>query len=346
SIEIASVGASVTDTQLGLDATQGAQTNGKDPGLDFQAAVNFKVQVDGIDSDGFVSIPAGTYLTGDDLATEIQNQLSATLSADPNFAGVVRGGETATGSRDISANIDFSTTNAGFRLNVSGVEQDILVNTDSGDNVADVQAALDAAYGAGVVTASLDGTGLKLSTVATGHEEFIEVVSDGRGAQTSAFGDISTGFDFSAPGQNASFTLTVGGTAINVDVTGDGTSGSNDSQSNLVAIQSALDEALIATGEYQAGDVTAAVDGSGQLYFETNSKEGVKTSATFGSAASIEVSNLGGTAATSLGLSAETSTNGFDGLGMSSGREFGYDLDPVVSYNYDPDSDLGSFNIQ
>ncbi|MEE3189860.1 MAG: flagellar capping protein, partial [Pseudomonadota bacterium] len=225
SIEITSVGASVTDTQLGLDATQGAQTNGKDPGVDFPAAVNFKVQVDGIDSDGFVSIPAGTYLTGDDLATEIQNQLSATLRADPNFAGVVGGGETATGSRDISANIDFSTTNAGFRLNVSGVEQDILVNTDSGDNVADVQAALDAAYGAGVVTASLDGTGLKLSTVATGHEEFIEVVSDGRGAQTSAFGDISTGFDFSAPGQNASFTLTVGGTAINVDVTGDGTSG-------------------------------------------------------------------------------------------------------------------------
>jgi flagellar hook-associated protein 2 len=346
SIEITSVGSSASDIQLGLDDTQGVQSNGKDPGVDFPAAVNFKVQVDGIDSDGFVSIPAGTYLTGDDLATEIQTQLAATLSTDPNFTGVVRGGETATGSRDISTNIDFSTTNAGFRLNVSGVEQDILVNTDSGDNVADIQAALDSAYGAGVVTAALDGSGLKLSTVATGHEEFIEVVSDGRGAQSSAFADISTGYDFSAPGQNASFTLTVGGTAINVDVTGDGTSGSNDSQSNLVAIQSALDEALVATGEYQAGDITAAVNGSGQLYFETNSKEGVKTSATFGAAASIDISNLGGTAATSLGLSAETSANGFDGFGMSSGREFGYDLDPVVSYNYDADSDLGSFSIQ
>ena len=106
---------------------------------------------------------------------------------------MVRGAETAVGSRDISTNIDFSTSNAGFRLNVSGVERDILVNTDSGDNVADIQAALDAAYGAGVVTAAMDGTGLKLSTVATGTDEYIEVLSDGKGATSSTFADISTG---------------------------------------------------------------------------------------------------------------------------------------------------------
>lgn len=346
SIEISAVGASVTDLQLGLDATQGIQTNGKDTGLEFPAAVNFKVQVDGIDSDTFVTIPAGTYLTGEDLAAEMQTQLAATLSADPNFVGVVSGAEATTGTRDVSANIDFGATNSGFRLNVSGVEKDILVNTDSGDNIVDVQAALDTAYGAGVVTASLDDTGLKLSSVATGHNEFIEVMSDGRGARTSSFADISTGYDFSASGQNASFTLTVGGIDIDVDVTGDGTTGSNNQDSNLTAIQSALDEALIATGEFSAGDVTAAVDDLGQVYFQTNAKEGVKTAATFGAGASVEIKNLGGTAATSLGLSTETSTTGYDGFGLENGRQFGYDLDPVVNYTYDADADLGSFSVQ
>ncbi|WP_370315625.1 flagellar filament capping protein FliD [Thalassolituus sp.] len=346
SIEIASTGASVTDTLLGLDATQGAKTNGKDPGLTFPSAVNFKVQVDGVETDGFVSVSAGTYLTGADLATEIQTQLAATLSTDPNFTGVVRGAETSAGSRDISTNIDFTTTNGGFTLNVSGNEQEIIVNSDSGDNIVDIQAALDTAYGAGVVTASLDGTGLKLSSVATGHNEFIEVVQDGRGAYTSSFADITTGYDFSAASQNATFTLTVDGININVDVNGDGTTGSNDEQSNLTVIQRALDTALVDSGEYSAGDVKAAVDGSGQLYFETVAKNGVKTAATYGSSASVQVSNLGGTAASALGLSAETVTNGYDGFGMSSARTFGYDLDPLVAYEYDAEKNLGSFSVQ
>src|SRR5690606_7913125 len=144
--------------------------NGKDAGLTFGSPIEFNVQVDGITTATKVSVPAGTYLTGDDLATEIQNQISASLAGDANFAGVIRGASTATGTRDISAAIDFSAANAGFRLNVSGVERDIIVNSTSGDNVADIQAALDSAYGAGVVTATLDGNGLKLSGVATGHQ--------------------------------------------------------------------------------------------------------------------------------------------------------------------------------
>jgi flagellar hook-associated protein 2 len=258
----------------------------------------------------------------------------------------VKGAETSTGTRDISTNIDFLTTNAGFRLNVSGVEQDVLINTDSGDNVVDIQAALDTAFGAGVVTAALDGTGLKLSSVATGHNEFIEVVSDGSGAKSSSFADISTGFDFSQPAQNATFTLNLDGVDLAVDVNGDGTSGSNDSQSNLTVIQQAVDAALVASGQFAAGDITAAVDDSGQLYFESNSKDGVKTAGTFGSGATLSISNLGGTAATSLGMSTETISNGYDGVGISQSRTFGYDLDPVVNYNYDVENDTGSFSIQ
>lgn len=344
-IELTAVGTATSDIQLGLIGTQGVQSNGKDPGVTFGSAVEFNVQVDGIVSATKVSVPAGTYATGDALAAEIQNQLNITLAGDANFTGVVKGAETATGNRDISANIDFSTTNAGFRLNVSGVERDVLVNTDSGDNIADIQTALDAAFGAGVVSASQDGTGLTLTTVATGHEEYIEVVSDGRGAQSSRFADISTGIDFSG-GQNAAFTLNVDGVDINVDVNADGTSGSNNADSNLIVIQQALDTALVATGQFAAGDIQARVDGSGQLYFETQSKNGVKTAATFGAGASLEIKNLGGTAASALGLSAGTVNNGYDGLGLTdTSRTFGYDLDAIVDYVYNPETDLGSFNI-
>ena len=344
SIEITSVGTGTSDVLLGLDDTQGAQTNGKDPGLTFGDAVEFNIQVDGIESATKVSVPAGTYLTGADLAAEIQTQLQATLDTDANFAGVVVGGETSTGSRDISAPIDFSAAASGFRLNVSGDEQEVIVTGNSGDSLVDIQAALDAVYG-GSVTASLDGTGLKLTTTATGHEEYIEVVSDGRGSYSSSFADISTGIDFTG-GQNATFTLTVDGTDIVVDVDGDGTAGGNNSASNLTVIQSALNEALVASGEFSAGDVVAAVDGSGQLYFETVSKNGVKTAATFGASASLEIKNLGGTAASSLGLSAGVHTSGYDGLGLTSGeRDYGYDLNTVVDYVYDADADLGSFNV-
>ncbi|GGY39475.1 hypothetical protein GCM10011297_10850 [Bacterioplanes sanyensis] len=345
SIEITAVGGTASDEKLGLDATQGAQTNGKDPGVTFGDAVEFNVQVDGIGTSTKVALPAGTYATGNDLATALQTAIQTRMDTDPNFAGVVSGAETAAGSRDISTNIDFASSNAGFRLNVSGVERDVLVNTDSGDNVADIQAALDAAYGAGVVTASMDGSGLKLTTVATGTDEYIEVLNDGKGATSSVFGDISSGYDFSAAGQNATFTLEVDGVDIDVDVNGNGTVGSGNAESNLTVIQQALDSALTATGQFAAGDVVAKVDGSGQLFFETQSKDGVKTAATFGANASLEIKNLGGTAVSALGLSAETVSNGYDALGMASGKSFGYDLDVEVGYDYDADSDLGSLNI-
>ena len=345
SIEISSAGTSSTNTSLGLDATLGPQTNGKDPGITFDSPVEFGVQVDGIDSLNKVSVPAGNYLTGEALATEIQNQINATLSTDPNFTGVVKGAETATGTRDISTAVDFSAANAGFVLNVSGNEQEIIINGNSGDNIADIQSALDSAYGTGVVTAALDNTGLKLTTVATGHEEYIEVNSDGRGTRTSEFADISSGIDFSG-GQNATFTLTMDSVDINVDVSGDGSVGGNNAESNLTVIQQALDSALVATGQFDAGDIKAKVSEAGSLYFETQSKEGVKTAATFGASASLEVKNLGGTATSSPGLTAESISNGYDGIGLvTNDRAFGYDLDTNVEYVYDPENDIGSFNI-
>lgn len=347
-IEITAVGGSSSDSAIGLSDSQGIQTTGDDAGITFASATEFNMAVDGVGTTTKVSVPAGTYLSGADLATAIETAMDTALAADPAFAGLTKGGESSTGTRDISTNIDFSSINSGFMLNVSGVQQEVIVNSDSGDNVVDVQTALDTAFGAGVVTASLDGSGLKLSSVATGHNEYLEITADGRGAKsdsTLVTTNITTGIDFSGVGNNSTFTLAVDGIDINVDVNGDGTAGTNDAASTLTVIQSALDIGLVASGQFDSGDVIAKLDGSGNLFFETLAKEGVRTAATYGSGASIEVKNIAGTTAASLGLVADVQTNGYDSLGFDDTRRYGYDLDADVNYVYDPLTDLGSLQI-
>ena len=348
-IEITAVGSTSSDIALGLKDNQGIQTNGDDAGLTFASPVTFNMAVDGVGTTAAkVSVPAGTYLSGADLATAIEAAMDTALTTDPVFTGLTKGGESSLGTRDISTNIDFSTLNSGFMVNVSGVEKEVIVNTDSGDNITDVQAALDTAFGAGIVTASLDGAGLKLSSVATGHNEYLEVTSDGRGAKTDAAlatTTIATGIDFSGVGNNSTFTLAIDGVDINVDVNGDGTAGTNDAASTLNVIQEAVDTALAASGEFSTGDVIAQLDSGGNLFFETVAKNGVRTAATYGSAASIEVKNIAGTTAANLGLVVDTQSNGYDSLGLDNARRFGYDLVPDVNYIYDSETDLGSFEI-
>jgi flagellar capping protein FliD len=347
-IAITAVGAGSSDTALGLDAGQGIQTNGEDAGLTFASATEFNMAVDGIGTTAKVSVAAGTYLTGADLATAVADAMDLALAADPAFTGLTKGGESSTGTKDISTNIDFSTINSGFMLNISGVEQEVIVNSDSTNNVDDVQAALDTAFGVGVVTASLDGTGLKLSSVETGHNEYLEVIADGRGAKSDSSlvtTNISTGIDFTGVDNNAMFTLAVDGIDINVDVNGDGTAGTNDAASTLAVVQSALDTGLVASGQFTAGDVIAKLDGSGNLFFETLAKNGVRTAATYGANASVEVKNIAGTTAANLGLVDDAQSNGYDALGFDDTRRYGYDLDADVEYVYDPDTDLGSLKI-
>ena len=347
-VEITSVGSTSSDTALGLKADQGVQTNGDDPGLTFAAATEFNMAVDGIGTTTKVSVPAGTYLSGADLAAAIELAMDDALAIDPAFAGITKGGVSNTGTRDVSTPIDFTTSNSGFMLNVSGVEKEIIVDGNDPDNIVNIQTALDSAYGAGVVTASLDGSGVKLSSVSTGHNEYIEVTADGRGAisdTSSAVTNITTGIDFSGVGDNATFTLAVDGVDINVDVSGDGTAGTNDAASTLNIVQSAVDTALVGSGQFSEGDVVAKLDGSGNLYFETLAKNGVRTAATYGSGASIEVKNIDANASADLGLAASTVSNGYDTFGFDETRRYGYDLEADVEYKYDPVTDLGSFKI-
>ena len=146
-------------------------------------------------------------------------------------------------------------------------------------------------------------------------------------------------------GDNATFTLAVDGVDINVDVSGDGTAGTNDAASTLNIVQSAVDTALVGSGQFSEGDVVAKLDGSGNLYFETLAKNGVRTAATYGSGASIEVKNIDANASADLGLAASTVSNGYDTFGFDETRRYGYDLEADVEYKYDPVTDLGSFKI-
>lgn len=345
SIEITTVGSNTSDLLLGLDATDGPQINGKDPGLTFGSNVEFQVELNGTESANTVSIPAGTYLTGNDLASAVQTAINTDLAGDLNLADQVYGATTTEGTRDISTNIDFTTNNAGFTLNVNGNEQTILLDADSGDNIVDIQSKLDAAYGAGVVTAQLGtGNGLELVTNVAGNEQSIQVTSDGQGAVTSGGAVIGGGIDFSGA-NNATFDLVVDGVTLNVDVNSNASSGDKDD--SLDAIQQALDVAILNNSEFEVGDIVAKLDSADQIYFETVSRDGVKTSAMFGSAAQIEIKNADANAQASLGLpGVDTIYNGgLDALGMDNAINFGSDITAAVEYNYNSDTDKGGLTI-
>jgi len=347
-IEVTAVGSATTDTLLGLSDTEGAQTNGKDAGLTFGSNVEFNVVLDDTTSDNTVSLAAGTYATGDDLATALQTAINADLAGDANLSGLVTGATTSEGSRDIGTNIDFSAANSGFVLNINGTEQTIIMAADSGDNIVDIQTELDAAFGAGVVTAQLGADdGLELVTDSQDHEQYIQIVSDGRGAYTTDGAVIAGGIDFSG-GNNATFDIVVNGITLSVDVNTDASAG--DESDSLNAIQDAIDLAILNDGQFDVGDIVASLDdGTGELVIETVAQEGIKTSAMFGSSATIDIENTDANAQATLGLlAADTSySSGYDAFGMDNDITFGTDITAEVTYEYDSTSDTGQliFNI-
>ncbi len=353
SIEITAVGVNTSDVFLGLSATDGAQINGKDPGLTFGANVDFQLGINGATSANTLSLPLGTYASGDDLATALETAINTGLVGDANLdlAPFVSGATTSEGTRDISTNIDFSLASAysGFVLNVNGIEKTIFLDANSGDNIVDIQAKLDDVvngFGPGVVTAQLGsgGTGLELVTNSQTHDDFIQVVSDGSGAQTNGGAVIAGGIDFSAA-NNATFDLVVDGITLNVDVNRDVSGG--DKTDSLSAIQEALDLSILTNGQFDVGDVVAKLDASDQIYFETVSKNGVKTSSMFGANASIEVQSADANAIATLGLTNAVYTGGYDALGMNNEITFGADIAADVRYEYDANTDKGQliFNV-
>jgi len=338
SIEISNVSSSNGTDPLGLQ--EGVSSSGVILDTDAEFVVAFSNRGADVTS-GTISVPAGTYQTAEDLRVAIENAINSDADVQ---AGEV-GAKTTNGTRNLSETVDFAADPAQFGFSLNGTEHTINVNSNGTDNLDSIQQALDAELGAGVVTASLYAGGLVLTTDATGSAQQIEITSDGQGASTAAGSvDLSTGLDFSA--SPANFTLAVDGIDIDVTVDSDATTGSNDAESNLAAIQDALDSALVNSGgEFRPGDIKARLDANNQLYFETVSKNGEQTETTYGAGASIELKNTDTNAQSVLGLADQApAANGADGFGLSKGLYTGFDSQASVSYNVD-ESGRGSFSV-
>ncbi|MDN3649236.1 flagellar filament capping protein FliD [Reinekea marina] len=323
-----------------LGITDGANNSGfAMSGADFELA--YSNRQGSVSGAAPISVPAGTYETAEELATAIETA----INADANISAGAKGAATEAGSRSLASAVDFTSDPAQFEFDLNGTNFVVDVNANGANNLASIQSALDTALAAGGasagdVVASLDSNGLVLTTNATGSAQTLEIKRDGIGATTNAgTADLSTGVDFSLT--PSAFTLAVDGIDIEVTVDGDGTANSNDGESNLAVIQSALDTALTAAGgggEFQAGDVVAKLNASNQVYFETVSKNGVQTEATFGADATIQITAADANANSTLGITnGALNINGLDGFGLDKGVYNGFDSQSTVSYEKDED---------
>lgn len=133
---------------------------------------NFSVNIDGAKYSD-IQIPAGSYADGASLASAVEGAINAktTLGTSPKVLGTF----------NLSTPVDFTTNNHSFTMGVNGgAETEVLVNLDAttdldgsgvvdeDDNLFAIQAALDTAFGAGVITASSDNSTLALETVLKG----------------------------------------------------------------------------------------------------------------------------------------------------------------------------------
>ncbi len=219
---------------------------------------------------------------------------------------------TSAGSTDTSTGAGLDTDDKTFVINYQGTDLDVTVSSDpaidtSAEVVDAVQAALDAelivqGFAAGDVVVSEEADRLLFSTLATGFNATLEVISDGNNAVFTGGGAISDGFDFSA--NNATFSVSIDGGGAQAITLSTATASR---QETIDAINSAFVTAGL------DGDVVASLGDGDEL---------VLTRTSSGSSASITLSAVDavGTAASSeLGVSA-TAVAGLDGFGLDSGE--------------------------
>lgn len=346
-------GQQVTDDINGLAVTD-----------DFLTAVTidtsndeFTLEVNGTLSNS-IQIANASYTDGASLAAAIETA----IKADTNLQGVEVEAATAaalsSGSLDIAAaGLDFNAANRGFVLDLNGTRLEVVVNQDAttdlntdsnvgdvNDNLFAIQSALDTALtgaglNAGDVLASVSGTGLRLSTAATGASQTLSLLADGNGPQTGVGATvIAGGEDFSALA-DATFTLDVDGTAVSVDLAATVDGSGVTANDVLTQIQAALDTGLTTAGK-AAGEVEARLNGSGQVYFYDTSNQGAS--------ADLSVTAIGSDDA--LGLAGILATNytGIDGFGVSAQSASGVDavtLADQASVTYEGGIDKGGFKI-
>jgi flagellar hook-associated protein 2 len=346
-----SAGGGTFEPQIGLDVTDtlGAALND---------TAEFVIEANGVTS-GTISVPIASS-DGSDIAAALE----AAIQADANFIASAGVAETAAGSLDISAGaLDFTTTPRAVGLEYNGTRYDLVIdangtaagdidgdgNTDFiDDTLQSVQDVIDATPGlAGNVVVDRNGTGLTFKTVATGIGETLNAVADGSGAKTALGASAITGAeDFT--GNVTTFTLIADSTEFDITLDAD-PSASNTPAEVQAYIQAQIDTALAANSNFQAGDIVARLDAGNQLYFETVSKDGVSTTETIGTGATIEV-KAGATDPLSILPAAGVYSSGFDsegaldGFGHNSGVVRGQDL-TQVSVTYDGGTEGGRFTI-
>ncbi|GAA5316125.1 MAG: hypothetical protein AseanaTS_13300 [Candidatus Pelagadaptatus aseana] len=318
----------------------------------------FTIEANGVTSDTLsVAINSND---GSDIALALQTA----IATDSNFIAARKGAETGAGTVDITAGaIDFTANPRAFGVEYNGTRYDLVIdangtaasdidgdgNTDAIDDILQsVQDQIDATPGlAGNLVADRSGTGLVLKTVATGPTETLNVVADGSGAKTALGATALTGTEDFSGANTSTFTLSMAGTDFDITLDADGAAGDTISEVQAY-IQGQIDAALDASSDFAAGDITVELDGANNLYFQSNSKNGVITSDTVGSGASLEVKNMvdplnlfAGDAVYSSGFDG---SGALDGFGIEAGLVRGEDL-TLATVTYDGSTEGGSFKI-
>lgn len=343
-IELANVNVTGSNDVLGLESAQGDAASGVTIGTGVQFQLSYDNRYIDVNS-GIITVPDGVYQTPEELALAIQSA----INSDPTVAGAAVGAITTPGSRPITTAIDFGARPAGFEFDYNGQRFSVNVDANGANNLESIQTAIDNALiagglNAGDVIATNAAGGLALETAATGSSEVLTVLTDGRGDMTTPGNVITMGIDFSA--DPASFTLRVDGVNIDVSLTSDLSAATP--EETLAYIQQRLNVGLANAGgggNFTAGDVVARLDENDQIVFETRSKNGVRTNATFGALASIEVVSADAGASTTLGLAvAPPNIMGRDAFGFELGSYQGFDSQATVTYEKD-EQGRGRFNI-
>ncbi len=317
-------------------------------------SLDFVLSVDGTDSDPLSIAVAGT--DADQIALDIQTA----INADANLlAATTEAVAQSTFTFGASAH-DFTTEPREFTLKYGGTDYQIVINSDAVvdtgtpevDDVAEIQAAVDAALGGGILTVGDNGGAIAISTVATGSSATFELVADGGTVTTAngATGAFASGADFS--GANAdSITINYADTSIEVllgesavdYVSGGGlaASGFTNDADVQAYIQQQLDYALEQAG-LDAGDIQLNLDGS-NLNFESKSVRGISNS--FSHGVNAEISIVGKIDTFNV-LAAEADyTGGTVGLGYATGSYRGTDASGVT-VTFEGDDQGGRFIVE
>lgn len=353
SIELSNVSAGNNDV-FGLASAEGVGNSGVSIAANTEFSIAFGNRY-GETQSGIINVPEGLYETAEDLALAIETA----INSDGAVQGAATGAMTLPGSRPITNDINFDNRTSGFDFNFNGTQISVAVDENAttdvnGDgeinNLDSIQQALDSAlvaagFDAGDVLARNEAGGLALETAAPGSNQVLNVLRDGRGDITSPGAVIDDGIEFSA--DPAAFTLRMDG--VDIDVTLDEDLSESDADETMAYIQQRLDQALVAAGgggEFMAGDIVARRNDADELVFESQSKMGSKTSATFGALAGLEITDVNAGADNLLGLQTQgPNLVGQDAFGLEKGAVNGFDAQAQVSYEED-DRGRGRFNIR